>query len=366
MDDSIGIEVLRASVADVLASECSHETVLRHGAEGTGPLKLLWATVAELGWIALPVPEEHGGLGLGLDALVPVYEELGRSAAPLPLLTTLLASEAIARMASAEQQALWLPRIAAGATAALSAPTLVAAPGLTLQHEGEEFILSGMANDLLDARDAEILVLAAHDGAGAAYRVVIEASDRPQLETRLLWDHGHTLSTLVADNLRLPASRAFASQSQAECELLTHAALALAAEAVGGSEGILALTVEYLKTRTQFGKPIGSFQALKHRVADHQTRIVAARALLEAATRMAVQRDLRAASEASCAKALACATYAEVASDCIQLHGGMGFTAEHACHLYFKRAALIAQLFGDAALHLTRATAPLTGAGTAQ
>lgn len=365
MDDALDTAALRESIADVLANECDRETVLRHVATKAGPLPTLWSKAAELGWLALAIPDKHGGLGLGVDSLVPLYEELGRVAAPLPVLSTMLAADLLVRLAPENLQESWLPRIATGAIATLSPPPPVRDPGLMLRRDGEEIVLSGRSADLLDAREAELLLVTARDEAGGMMWVAISAEDQPKLSTVQLWDHGHTLSALVAEGLRLPAHRAFESTVEVEGAILTHAALGLAAEAVGGAEGILALTIEYLKTRQQFGKPIGSFQALKHRVADHQTRIVSARALVEAATRMTAAEDGRAASEASCAKALACETFAETARDCIQLHGGMGFTAEQVCHLYFKRANLNAQLFGDAGLHLTRATAHLNSSEAA-
>lgn len=366
MDDSLDLDALRASVAGVLANECDREAVVRHVSAGCGPMPSLWATATGLGWLALPIPEDLGGLGLGLDALVPLYEELGRVAAPLPVLSTLLTADTLVRMAPRKVAAGWLERIASGAMATLSPPPAVTKPGLSIGFDGDHAILTGSAADLVDARDAELVLVTASDDQGLTWRIMVEAADRPALTTRALWDHGHTLSVLQADGLRLPRGRAFASSPEAEEAVLTHAALGLAAEAVGGAEGILALTVEYLKTRQQFGKPIGSFQALKHRVADHRTRTVAARSLLQAATRVAVRGEASASSEASCAKALACATYAEVARDCIQLHGGMGFTAEQGCHLYLKRACLNAQLFGDAAFHQARATSHLIAWGAAQ
>lgn len=366
MEEMIDIAALRSSVADVLAKECDLEAVVRHTAHNTGPLMPLWATASALGWMALAIPEQHGGLGLDVDALVPVYEELGRRAAPLPYLTTMLAADCIGRMAPPDRQAEWLPRIAAGDIATLSAPLPVTPACLTLRKQGDHIVLAGEAPDLVDARDAAMILVTAIDEAGVTWRVLIESGDGAQIDTRTLWDHGHTISTLVADNLHLPASRAFSCRAEDEDALLTHAALGLAAEAIGGSEGILASTIAYLGMREQFGKPIGSFQALKHRVADHHTRTVAGRALLEAATAMAVSGAAGANSEASSAKALACADYGEVARDCIQLHGGMGFTVEQGCDLYFKRAYFNAQLFGDRALHLVRATTHLVGHGASR
>ncbi|UZW57414.1 acyl-CoA/acyl-ACP dehydrogenase [Sphingobium sp. JS3065] len=358
MEDSIDLDALRTSVAEILAEECDRETVLRHVAESSGPLLPLWEKVSELGWLMLAIPEEHGGLGLGTAALVPLYEELGRVAAPLPFLVSMLAADSILQAASDAQKAQWLPRIASGEIATLSLPS-ARAPELRIRHDGDAVILTGIADELIDADSAALILLLARDEDGSLHRVVLEKGDDAPLETSALWDHGHRVSTLRADALRLPAARAFATTDEAEAALLAHAALGLAAEAVGGSEGILDITIDYMKTREQFGRPIGSFQALKHRVADHRTQAFAARHLVEAAGAMLSGEDADWAREASAAKALACRAFAEIARDCIQLHGGIGFTAEQACHLYLKRANLNALLFGDEAAHLAIATRAL-------
>lgn len=356
MEDLVDLDALRTSAAEFLAAECDRETVLRHVAERSGPLLPLWEKVSELGWLMLAIPEEHGGLGLGTAALVPLYEELGRVAAPLPFLTTMLAVDCVARSASDEQKALWLPAIASGGIATLAAPVPADPPQLLIRHSGTELILNGVTADLIDADNASMIVVLGRDDAGGLHRVVIERDDELELETQKLWDHGHTLSTLRLEDVRLPAARAFTVTEESEAALLAHAALGLAAEAIGGSEGVLDMTVEYMKTREQFGKPIGSFQALKHRAADHRTQTVAARHLVEAANAMLARSNPDWAQEASAAKALACHVFAEVARDCIQLHGGIGFTAEQASHLYLKRANLNALLFGGEALHLAVAT----------
>lgn len=357
MDETIDIEALRANVAEVLANECTHEAVIRHAESANGIMPGLWATAAELGWPALGVPERFGGLGLGVEALVPIYAELGASVAPIPFLTTMLAADCLARGENPDQRGEWLTRIAEGASATLAPPA--ERPGIALRASGDEITLTGQATDLIDARDAAFIILLARDEDGADYRVVVAADDGIALETQILWDHGHTVSKLTLDGVQLPAARAMKTDVEIEQALLTHADLGLAAEAVGGMEAILALTIDYLKTREQFGRAIGSFQALKHRVADHRTASVAARALLEAATRAVTSGNPAGPTEASCAKALAATNFAEVARDCVQLHGGMGFTAEQPSHLYLKRAALIGQMFGDHAAHVARATATL-------
>lgn len=366
MDESIDLNALRISVAEVLAHECDHETVLRHGAGVGGPLVELWEKVSELGWLSLCIPEAQGGLGLGIAALVPIYEELGRVVAPLPFLVTTLTADCIVRSASSEQKAAWLPRIVTGEIATLAAPAPAETPSITMRRDATEIILSGAATELIDADTAAMTLLLAHDESGNLHRVMIERGDGARMETSRLWDRGHNLSIVRLDDLRLPAERAFSVTSFAEEILRAHSALGLAAEAVGGAEGILDLTVEYLKTREQFGKPIGSFQALKHRVADHRTQSMAARYLVEATADMLGRADPDWLWEASAAKALACAAFADIARDCIQLHGGIGFTAEQACHLYLKRANLNALLFGDQATHLAIASPDLCSSEPAQ
>ncbi len=356
MEESIDLDALRTSAAEFLAEECGREAVLRHVAESSGPLLSLWEQVGDLGWPMLTVPEEHGGLGLGLAALVPLYEELGRVAAPLPFLVTMLASDCIARSASDEQKGQWLPRIAAGAIASPALPLDPAPGAVQLRREGGDIVLSGVAGELIDADSAALIILLARDEDCGLHRVVVDQDDGLALETSVLWDHGHRMSSLTLRDLRLPAERAFAVTEVAEAAVLAHAALGLAAEAVGGSDGIIDITIDYMKTREQFGRPIGSFQALKHRIANHRTEAVGARCLVETAAAMIGNDGAEWEREASAAKALACAAFAEIARDCIQLHGGIGFTAEQVCHLFLKRANFNAQVFGDEAAHLAIAT----------
>ncbi len=361
MSETIDLAELRSSVSDILGNECTRETVIAHCASSRGMLEPLWRTVQDMGWAGIAIPEDQGGLGLGLDALVTVFEELGRVAAPVPFLTTMLAAEVINRSGSADQRGTWLPRILEGASAALSAPASL--PALSLENDGDEIVLNGTCDLLLDAAEADLILVLAQGEDGTPCRIILDRTgDGLTLKASTLWDHGHTLSTFTASGLRLPRDRAVPSSAAAEQALLSYACLGLAGEAVGGAEAALEMTIEFLKTREQFGKQIGAFQALKHRVADHRTRLVASRLLLEEATRMVVADHPLAHSEASAARVLACADYAEISRDCIQLHGGMGFTTEQGCDLYLKRALLLDQLFETRAHHLARATHHLDSA----
>lgn len=359
MDGAIEIEALQESIAQVLSSECTHEKVLHHATTQGGPLRPLWDMAAQLGWTALPISEEHGGMGLGPDALAAIHLELGRVAAPLPFLTTMMAATLIEQGGTVDQKTEFLPLIASGTIATLSPPLPVRTPDLSIDFADDEIILSGKARHLVDVAHDGLCVLLAADQSGATYRVILTSEDQPCYDTKIMWDSGHRVSSLTLEGLRLPRTRCFAATADGEDGLLIQAALCLAAEAVGGSEALLALTIGYLGTRQQFGRPLGSFQALKHRIADHQTALVAARALFRSAVAEAALNADDAAQEASSAKALACSVFAQLGRDSIQLHGGIGFTAEYACHIYLKRAHFIAHLFGDETFHTHRAAARL-------
>lgn len=359
MEEAIDVGALRESVAEVLADQASHEIVLRHHAAARGPLASLWRTAGELGWTMLGLPEAHGGLGLGIEALVPIYEELGKAAAPLPYLTTMLAAQVITETGDGGQHGRWLSVIAGGGAATLSDPAPLGTPTLSMRRAGDAIRLSGTLPAVLDAADAALIVALATDADGALQRVILTPGDGIRIETRELWDHGHTLATVHADGVTLPPDRAMPAGAASEERLLVHSALGLAAEALGGSDAILATTIAFLNTREQFGRPIGSFQALKHRIADHRSRAVAGRALLEAAVAGVAAGTALGMREAHAAKALICGDYVGLTRDSVQLHGGMGFTAEQPCHLYLKRALLCAALFGGEAVHLARATDPI-------
>ncbi|MDE2341419.1 MAG: hypothetical protein KGL21_10210, partial [Alphaproteobacteria bacterium] len=199
------------------------------------------------------------------------------------------------------------------------------------------------------------LVLAV-DEDGKLHRVVLDSAvDELSLQRIALYDAGHSLCRLTFDRFVVAPFAIY--PATAEDQTLAHAATGFAAEAQGGAEALLQLTIDYLKTRQQFGKPIGAFQALKHRVADHRTRIEAGRVLLRAAVAGLAAGVPQAHADAAAAKALICADYVALARDAIQLHGGIGYTQEHACHLFAKRAWLLDALLGGRSASAERAYA---------
>jgi alkylation response protein AidB-like acyl-CoA dehydrogenase len=355
-------ETLRDGFRDVLARELTSERLHRFVDSGELRDEALWREAAALGWPALAIPDDHGGLGLGLAEAAVLFEELGRSLAPAPMLGAYLAGRAIALGGSPAQQAAWLPRIAAGeVVCAVSPPDPGRHPLPELAIEGDEVVLSGDAADLLDAGGADLLAVLARGQDGTPVYVLVESGEA-EIEVERLVDRTRHLGRIRFDGLRLPADRRLAG-GDALCEtLIGEAALLVASDAKGGAEAVFERTLDYLKTRVQFGKPIGSFQALKHRCADHKVALEASGAVTAEAIRLWAADDPTASVMASSAKAYGCEVYATVAEDAVQLHGGIGYTWEHDCHLFLKRAKLDQALSGATAAHLDRAARLLAGA----
>jgi len=340
MSDQIDLGDLRTGFRDVLAAEADAEHVRRH-VDGADPYDhALAETVASLGWAGLCIAEADGGLGQDLPALAVLHEELGRGPAPLPLLSTLLAADALSE-APAALRADWLPQIAAGELFAAYAPS---------DLSGDR--LNGRIEAVLDGPAAGLFVIGLLGGRCCA--LARETEGLEVLSTPPT-DRTRSLATLI---LRGVAIDAFTVDSS---RLERHAALALACDSIGGSDAILGKTVDYLNTRVQFGQPIGKFQALKHRAADHKLRLEAARALTGHASGLEAG-DPRALGMALLAQAEAVAAYGAIAGDSVQLHGGIGFTWEQECHHYLKRAWLNRLLFGGESAALDRAAALLAEA----
>ncbi|MFD8109563.1 acyl-CoA dehydrogenase family protein [Streptomyces microflavus] len=337
-------------------------------AEGHDPA--LWHRLAqELGLPGLAVAEEYGGAGCTATELALACEETGRALLPSPLLATaVLAAPLITALGTPEQRAELLPRIADGTlTAALAVPggSMAAALGLTADNRaaawagggraggiqarpdgdgGGGWRLYGEADRVLDGHSAGLLLVAAHAGGYPRSRTLlflVSAEAEGLARTRLTsMDETRPLARI---ELRDAAARLLGADDGTDvCGALadtgSRAAAVLAAEAVGAAAGALERTVAYVKEREQFGRAIGSFQAVKHRLADLYVRVEAARS---AAYYAAWDR---AAGPLALAQALEAARI--VAGEAVQLHGGIGFTWEHEAHLYVKRAAADELLFG--------------------
>jgi acyl-CoA dehydrogenase len=315
--------------------------------EGDGAPADLWKAIGEQGWLAVLVPEEHDGIGLGLlDASV-IAREFGASTTPGPWLGTILATEAIRLAGSAEQQKSWLPRLAAGevkAAVALLKPGSSPTPG-NAPATADGGKLSGQLQLVEYGDVADLLVVAAQDGLylaepGAYSATRCEALDRT--------------TRLATVDLSGTGERLENSSPEVVQELLDRAAVLVANDLVGIARKALTETVEYDKTRVQFGKPVGSFQAIKHDLANlHVAVTMAEHAATYAAYAVDTDRDDKRLA-VSIAKSKAADTARKATSDMIQYHGGIGYTWEHDAHFYFKRAKRLEYAYGDAAQHRER------------
>jgi len=351
-------ELLRRTARAVLAECASMERVRQMIADADGLGDAEWRRMAALGWQGLLVPEEYGGSGLGMLELAIVLEEMGRVVLPGPFVGTVLAGLAILAGGDAVQRAHWLPRIADGTSRATVAVLEESgrwdpgAIGAVLQREHDGLVLSGTKRFVSEAERADLLVCAVRraDDDGRLALALLER-DTPGLTITPLagMDQTRRVATVAFERVRVAADHLLPCDGENElARLLDRGRVALAADMCGGAERVLELTVEYAKVRQQFGRAIGSFQAIQHRCADMSVEVEKAKA----ATYYAAWADAEGADDAALAavtaKAIAGDAYRFVTAHAIQVHGGIGFTWEHDLHLYFKRAQADEVAFGDA------------------
>jgi len=338
---------------------------LMETSEGYDPA--VWKQMGEeLGLQGIHLPEEYGGQGFGFLELGIVLEEMGRVLFPSPFYATVcLAANAILNAGSAEQKQALLPGIAAGETLATLAlcedSGRFDAAGISLEAvpEGGGYRLDGHKSFVIDGSVADCLVVAARLAGSAG-------TDGITLVTVRSDDPGVAATPLeTMDEIRKQARVEF-SGARAEIlgdegagwpplvRTLDQANIMLAAEMLGGSQKCLEMAVEYAKVRMQFARPIGSFQAIKHKAAEVLLEIELAKSAGYYSWWVADEREEELAEAASLAKSVCADTFLLAATEGIQIHGGIGFTWEHDAHLYLKRAKGSEILFGDATAHRAR------------
>ncbi|MGY1498721.1 acyl-CoA dehydrogenase family protein [Streptomyces sp. QTS52] len=379
---------IRRTLRELLHKRCSPGDVRAAVDTPAGYDPALWTALArDLGLPGLALPEEHGGVGGTTTELALAAEELGRSLAPSPLLATaVLAAPLVTALGSDAQRADLLPRIASGAlTAALAVPGACLATVLSLtgeprrdwagggraggvqaaQREGD-WRLYGQVGQVLDGHSADLLLVAAHVGGYARSRTLLflVPGDAPGLVRTRQTSLDATRPQARLELRDVPAELLGDEEADVGARLARAgdvAATVLAAEAVGAADRILELTVEHARRREQFGRAIGSFQAVKHRLADVYVQVQAARsaAYYAAWETASTEPGAPTAHEGERVGGLALAQALDslrtAAAEGIQLHGGIGFTWEHEAQLYFKRAAGDELLFGP--VHRLRAHA---------
>ena len=294
-----------------------------------------WALVAEMGWLMVDLPEAAGGLGLGREAAATLHFEMGRVLGTAPLAPAMLALDLIARSAELADRGSWIERICGGEYV----PLHMLGHSLTLAADGT---LSGTVRGFFEA-DMAGHVLASTP---AGYLLIPTSGQGAALEERPIWDPSRRLFDLVLTNYQPDPALVVGSGNAVKAlhdAGAVSAQLAIAADCLGGANAALDMTVEYLKMRRQFDRPLAMFQALKHRCADLKIAIVAAEALLWARAR----DDDASVADLGALKAHCADVYRMVVEEAVQLHGGIGLTEEHQCHRFLKRALLNQQLSGN-------------------
>lgn len=335
----------------------------------------LWQRVAgEMGWTAVALPEQYGGYGLGAVELSVLMEEMGAGLLCAPFFSTVcLAANALLLAGSEEQKQQWLPRIAAGEISAALAfaenDGSREAGGIqaTATADGDGWRLDGVKSFVVDGATADLLVVAACEAGGsspddlALFLVEAGADGLACVETPGM-DHTRRLARVGLKGVQLDADARMVG-GWAELEgTLDLAAVALAAEQLGGASRVLDSTVAYAKERSQFGRPIGGFQAIKHKLADVMVKVESARSAAYYAAWAASVGDSTLPRLSSLALSYCSESFFTAAAESIQVHGGVGFSWEYDCHLYFKRARAGATLLGDPDWHRER-IARLLGIG---
>jgi alkylation response protein AidB-like acyl-CoA dehydrogenase len=351
-------EQLRTTLRRFLADKAPSAAVRRAMDSDEGHDPLLWRQMADqLGLHGLALPEDYGGSGGGPVELGIVLEETGRVLLPSPYFATVaLAGQALAASNDEAAKARWLPAIADGSTTATLA--LAEESGSwrleDVETTAENGTVSGTKMFVVDGHTADLILVVARTATGPGLFVVdgdAPGVTRTRLETL---DPTRRLARVDLDGA--PARR-IGPDGDASAYLRTVldvVAVALAAEQVGGAQACLDAAVAYAKVRVQFGRPIGSFQAIKHKCADLLVRVESARSAAYHATIVAAEGSSELSVSAALAAAWCADAFTHAAKENIQIHGGIGYTWEHDAHLYLKRAKSSEQLFGGPAMHRAR------------
>jgi len=350
---------LRDFVRQFLEEKSSEATVRELMETESGYDEAVWAQMAEqLGLQSMIIPEEHGGQGFTWVEMVVVLEEMGRALLCAPFFSTaVLATSALLEAGDADAAGEYLPKIASGELIATVAMTEEngrwdeSGVTATATADGDAWVIDGAKHYVLDGHTAGLLIVAARTSAGVSLFAV--DGDASGLTRTALSTMDQTRKQAKIEMSATPGRLIGADGAgwDTMVKVLDRAAVALAAEQVGGAQMVLDMAVEYAKVRVQFGRPIGSFQAIKHKCADMLLEVESAKSAAYYAAWCAAEDNDELPAMASLAKSYCSEAYFHAASENIQIHGGIGFTWEHPAHLYFKRAKTSELLFGDPTYH---------------
>ncbi|MCK0516753.1 acyl-CoA dehydrogenase family protein [Williamsia sp. DF01-3] len=352
-------EQLGAAVRALLAEKSSEAAVRKSIETAEGYDRELWAMMADqMGLLSLAIPEQFGGDGYGSEEIGVVMHEMGRALYCGPYLSSVVMfATALAAAGDDDASARYLPAIASGSTIGTVALTedkeSWGPEGVTLtaRADGSTYTLTGSKTHVIDGHIAEMVLVVGRTDAGVSL-FLVDAGDPGLTRTPLpTLDRTRRQATLVFDGARGRLVGSDGDGWAAVARTLDVATIALANEQVGGIERVLDMTVQYAKERTQFGRPIGSFQAVKHKCADMLVALESAKSTARLAAAADAGGDPGVSALADLSKAVCSEAYSKATSETIQLHGGIGFTWEHPAHLYFKRARSSEVLFGGPSHH---------------
>jgi alkylation response protein AidB-like acyl-CoA dehydrogenase len=358
-------EMLRKTARDFLQTECPTTLVKEMADDEQGYTKELWSKMAELGWMGLALPEEYDGMGMSFLDLSVLLEEMGRACLPGPFFSTVvLGGFAIIEAGNEEQKKDLLPKIAAGEVIlamALTEPSASYDPAsVTVQAvpDKDDYVISGTKLFVENAHIADYMVCVTRtkDGSSAEDGITMFLVDgkSPGISTTVLKTiAGDKQCEVIFDNVRVPKKNILGELDKGWpviAKMLEMAAVAKCAEMVGGAQAALDMSVAYAKERIQFGRPIGSFQAIQHHCANMVTDVDGSRFITYQAA-WKVSEGLPATMEVSMAKAWVSEAYRRVTQLGHQIHGGIGFCMDHDMPLYFKEAKAAESTFGNADWH---------------
>jgi len=363
-------QLLRQTAADLVRSKSSLKRVraLRDGADATGFSLDLWHEMAALGWAGIVIPEAYGGSGFGYSHLMVVMEELGRGLVPEPMIPTVLGSAALVLGGNEAQRRSLLPAIAKGETLialAYQEPAGRFDPRYLetrAERHGGGWVLRGEKRMVLAGQSADTLIVSARTSGGAAERSGITLFSLDPKAPRVTVSRQYLVDSRPAAIVRLDGVEVDASAVVGEIDhgarvleaAIDRGAAALSAEMLGSMLAAFEMTLEYLKTRKQFGVLIGTFQSLKHRAAIVYTETELSRSAVMAACFALDEGTSDAAALVSAAKARLSDAFVLAANEAVQMHGGIGMTDEHDIGFFLKRARAAEMTFGDAAWHRRR------------
>jgi alkylation response protein AidB-like acyl-CoA dehydrogenase len=317
--------------------------LLAKGDPGPGAL-------AQAGWTGLEIPDALGGAAVSFAETAVILEELGRAGSATGYLGTTLGIGALLELPADGARDGWLTAAAAGEPSPVAVLSTGDTAGIVFTLKDSQ--LDGFAEFVADAATAPLLLVLARDSGGTpVLAAVAPDADGVAVTDQPVLDETRRLSTVRADGAPVRQVWHFAGDPETAAQRLAdRAAVAVACDSLGVAEAMLAATVDYVSVRHQFGRPIGSFQAVKHACADMAVRIRLTRQLVDVAVDELCE-GVPASRAASMAKAYACDTAVQVAGKAMQLHGGIGYTWESGVHVYLKRAALNRSLFGSPTAH---------------